>query len=87
MPEELNLPRIAVSLFASPGSFVSIGDKVTQVYGMNSVTQKSACSQFPFKGTIQAEFSNAFHCVWSPNEEIVEGNKDFWALCPSHILC
>lgn len=59
-----------MSLFAPPGSLVSIDDNVTQIYGMNFVTQ-SACLRFPFTGTIPSEFSD-FHCVWSPNGEIVE---------------
>lgn len=85
MLEELNLPKVAVSFFAPPGSFGSAGN-ITQVYGMYSATQRSACLQFLFKDTIQTEFSNGFHCVWSHNGEVVEGNKDCQALCPGHIL-
>lgn len=38
-----------MSLLVTPGSFGSVVDNVTQMYGIYSVKQRSVCLQFPFR--------------------------------------
>lgn len=46
--DELNLPRVAVSLLVTADCFGSVGDNVTQVYGIYSAKQEKCLLTVPF---------------------------------------
>lgn len=48
MLDELNLPRVAVSLLVTADCFGSVGDNVTQVYGIYSAKQEKCLLTVPF---------------------------------------